>query len=96
MAKVLTGAGAIFCAAHVDRKNRMHGHTWEVIAWWKGKPDAVQKQQQLAEYLAFFDHSILAPSVSWAEDLAAIIKSDLGCDSVDINHPLERLYVRQS
>jgi len=90
--KVMTGAGAILCAAHRDRGGNMHGHTWEVTAWWADKPDALAKQAALTEYLAFFDHSILADSVAWAEDMAQRIMEDLGCAKVEISRPLERLY----
>jgi len=72
----------------------MHGHSWEVVAWWEGKPDAVVKQKELASYLSFFDHSILADSVAWAEDLAGRVAGDLGCVRVEINRPLERIYAR--
>lgn len=89
---VLTGAGAVLCAAHRDRTGNMHGHTWEVTAWWTGKPDALQKQAELNSYLSFFDHSILADSVTLAEDLSRRIAEDLGCERVDIRRPLERLY----
>lgn len=92
----LTGAGAILCAAHRSREGIMHGHTWEIIAWWTGKPDAVEKQKDLVSYLQFFDHSILADSVAWGEDLAARIAEDLGCDMVEVKRPLERIYARHT
>lgn len=92
---MLTGAGAVFCAAHRSREGVMHGHTWEVIGWWTGRPDATAKQAELVKYLSFFDHSILADSMAWAEDLVDRIAKDLGCASVEIRRPLERLYAKK-
>lgn len=92
---MLTGAGAIFCAAHSSRDGVLHGHTWEVIGWWTGRPDATAKQAELVKYLSVFDHSVLADSVAWAEDLADRIAEDLGCASVEIRRPLERLYAKK-
>lgn len=89
---VLTGAGAVLSAAHRDQSGRLHGHSWEVTAWWTGKPDAVAKQSELSNYLSFFDHSLLAQSVSLAEDLAVRIMEDMDCARVDISRPLERIY----
>jgi len=94
MREVLTGAGAIFCAAHLSRSGVLHGHTWEVVGWWTGMPDALGKQAELNEYLQAFDHSLLVESIAWAEDLATQITEDLGCVSVEIRRPLERLYAK--
>lgn len=96
MREILTGAGAIFCAAHHSRDGVLHGHTWEVVGWWTGQPDALKKQAELSGYLHAFDHSLLADSIAWAEDLAAQIAEDLGCVSVEIRRPLERLYAKFS
>lgn len=96
MREVLTGAGAIFCAAHHSRDGVLHGHTWEVVGWWMGMPDALKKQDELSRYLQTFDHSLLSESVAWAEDLAKRIAEDLGCVSVEIRRPLERLYANVS
>lgn len=90
--KVLTGAGAILSAAHRDRNGHLHGHTWEVTAWWAGKPDAVERQKALNDFLWVFDHEALPNSLALAEDLAAHIMEELGCVRVEISRPLERLY----
>ena len=89
---ILTGAGAVLSAAHRDRSGRLHGHSWEVTAWWTGRPDVVAKQAELNSYISFFNHSLLANSVSLAEDLALRIMDDLKCERVDISRPLERIY----
>ena len=67
-----------------------------MTAWWDGKPDAVEKQAELTSYLSAFDHSVLADSVAWAEDLGARVMNDLGCVRVDMRRPLERIYAEIS
>lgn len=90
--KVLTGASAIISAAHRSREGQMHGHTWEVRAWWTGKPDAMQKQAELRSYLSIFDHTVLGDETAWAETLATSICLGMGCVKVEINRPLEGLF----
>lgn len=92
--KASTGVGAVLSAAHRDRDGNMHGHTWEIVAWWDGTPDAMEKQADLNRYLSFFDHSVLADVVAWGEHLGARIAEDLGCVRVEVNRPLERIYAR--
>lgn len=89
---VSTGVGAVLSAAHRDRDGSMHGHTWEIVAWWTGRPDAIEKQAELVKYLSIFDHSVLADGVAWGEKLAEAIMHGLGCVKVDVNRPLERIY----
>lgn len=90
--KSMTGVSAVLSAAHRSREGVMHGHTWEVIAWWTGEPDAVQKQKELQKYLTIFDHTVLADDVAWGETLARAIIHGLGCVKVEVNRPLERIY----
>lgn len=90
--KVLTGAGAILCAAHRGRNYNMHGHTWEITAWWLASPDAVERQETLISYLSEYDHAPLPDAMTTAEGMAQRIMEDLGCVKVEISRPLERLY----
>lgn len=90
--KVLTGARAILSAAHRSREGQLHGHTWEIVAWWDGLPDAVEKQKELNDYLRVFDHSVLADGIAWGEKLAETICVGLDCAKVEINRPLEGIY----
>jgi len=92
--RVSTGVGAVLCAAHRDQNGSLHGHTWEIIAWWAGAPNAGEKRAQLNLYLSCFDHGFLPDSLAWGEHLAARIAQDLGCIRVDVNRPLERIYAR--
>lgn len=70
----------------------MHGHTWEVTAWWTGCPDAVAKQDELTRYLSVFDHTVLADGIAWAEKLAEAILLGMECERVEVRRPLERLH----
>lgn len=90
--RVLTGAGAILSAAHRSRDGNMHGHTWEITAWWEGEPCAVEKQQELTKYLSVFDHTVLADGIAWAESLGRAMICGLECTRVEISRPSERLY----
>jgi hypothetical protein len=90
--KTLTGASAVFSAAHESREGVLHGHTWQVTAWWWGEPDAVQKQKDLRAYLSRFDHTVLPASSAWGEQLGAQVLRDLGCAKVDVSRPLEGIF----
>lgn len=90
--KILTGAGHYLSAAHNSRDGVLHGHTWEIVCWWTGEPDAVAKQAELIEYLRIFDHTVLADGIAWAECLGRAILAGLSCERVEISRPLERLY----
>lgn len=94
--KALTGCGAIFSAAHKSKGGVLHGHTWEVVAWWDGEPCAVEKQRDLEAYLAIFDHTLLADGVAWGEALGKSIALGLGCVRVEVRRPLERIYAEVS
>ena len=90
--KVLTGASAIVAAAHHSKDGRLHGHTWQITAWWTGTPDAVEMQSVLRNYLSRFDHGLLPNELAWAEAFGAQILTDLGCVKVEIARPLEGIF----
>jgi hypothetical protein len=96
--RTLTGVGGIFCAAHRDlATGSLHGHSWEVTAWFTGRPNASHRQEQLAAILRRFDQIELAIERSWGEDTARRIAdrfNDTACVQVDVARPLERLYAR--
>jgi hypothetical protein len=91
-----TGVGGIICAAHKDAAGRLHGHTYEVIAWWPDDGrDALALRRKLDAAIALHDHSELGAERCRGEDLAEIIASMLpGCSEVNVNRPAERLYAR--
>lgn len=90
--RILTGVSAVLSAAHRDRNGNMHGHTWQITAWWDAEPDAVQKQKELKEYLTIFDHHVLSDGVAWGEHLGKAILHGMKCVKVEVNRPLEGIY----
>lgn len=87
-----TGASAIVSAAHRDTSGNLHGHTWEVTAWWREGEDGVKLQRDLEHYLTVFDHTVLGDDVAWGEALAKSILIGLKCVRVEVRRPLERLF----
>lgn len=95
MSSNLTGVGAVLSAAHYGPSGALHGHTWEVVAWFPAGTDALALQRRLEERLASFDHGVLPAELSWAEPFAAYLGAALdGCIGVDVSRPSERLYAR--
>jgi hypothetical protein len=92
--KVWTGASGIISAAHESSEGRLHGHTWEVKAWWLDGRDAVSARQTLAKYLSRFDHTLLPADLARGEALASDILIGLGCAVVDVSRPLEGIFAR--
>lgn len=90
--KVSTGASAIICAAHKSRDGEMHGHTWEVRAWWPEGGCSVERKAELTNYLSVFDHQVLEHELAWGEALATAILLGLQCDKVEVSRQLEGLY----
>lgn len=94
----MTGAGWHFSASHYDAvRKELHGHTYEVMAWWPSEPhrDAVALQQTLRTVLAGFDHKTLPAELGTAEALGrAICGLMTDCIGVDITRPAERLGVK--
>jgi len=93
-----TGAGWYFSCAHKDPiRAEIHGHTYEVIAWWDYELglDAVTLQKQLKFVLDKIDHTTLSDDMTRAEDIAPFIGKQLdGCVGIEIFRPSERLFVR--
>lgn len=94
MSRILTGVGAHFCAAHAGADGILHGHTYEVTAWWQFDGDAVARQAQLTKALEQFDHGTLPANVSLAENLAKSLVLSLDANEVEVRRPLERLYAK--
>lgn len=92
---VQTGVGAIICVSHHDKKGRLHGHTYEVVAWRADNGgDAIDFQKQLVRVCSELDHKVLPGRLARAEDIAAWVKANTDADYVEVNRPLERLYAR--
>lgn len=94
---VFSGVSGIICAAHKSLDGVLHGHTWEITAWWQNDSymvDAEHRQAQLNEFLRHFDHTELPHELLWGELLAEHIGTHIKCDAVDVRRPLERIYAR--
>ena len=98
MPKTLTGVGCIICASHmsVDKKV-MHGHTWEVTAWFRKLKNAACLQKELEVVCERYNHTLLPAEIAWGEALAAEILMRLkvwDCVEVHVSRPLERIYAK--
>lgn len=87
-----TGVTGIVSAAHRSKDGQLHGHTWEIKAWWPAGECAVELKRQLAEYLENFDHQLLGDEVAWGEALGKCMILGLGCCRVEVSRPLEGIY----
>jgi len=93
--EALTGVGWTFCASHRDPiRQELHGHSYEVIAWFKAGPDALVLQAKLRMALEAFDHKTLPDELTRAEALAGALMHLLEAEGVEVNRPLERLYAK--
>jgi hypothetical protein len=98
MSRLLTGVGGYFSAAHRDHETgALHGHTWEVTAWFRKGTDAAIRACRLQGILAEIDHTELPGELAWGEDIAAWVAAkfaDSACVAVDVARPAERIYAR--
>lgn len=90
--KVMTGVSGVISAAHYSRDGNLHGHTWEIKAWWPAGECAVDLKQRLADYLRIFDHTVLGDTVAWGEALGQSLVHGLGCCRVEVSRPLEGFF----
>lgn len=92
------GVGGVFSAAHRDQDNgALHGHSWEVTAWFDAGSDALIRQARLHRLLATIDHTTLPDELSWGADIARWVAekfADPALAQVDVARPLERIYAR--
>jgi 6-pyruvoyl-tetrahydropterin synthase len=87
----LTGIGGIFSASHNSPEGVLHGHSYEVWAWFP-QADARELQERLNEVLAALDHSHLSDELAWGEALAEHLARQLpNCVEVEVRRPLERI-----
>lgn len=93
--KMLTGVGGIICAAHRDAQDRLHGHTYEVRAWFPAGDDALELQLRLKSVLALFCHQELLYELASGEGLCAAIAEQLpDAVGIEVDRPAERLFAR--
>lgn len=92
----MTGVGSYFCAAHRDRDTgQLHGHTWDVVAWFKTSKNAVTLQAELKAALQQFDHAELPEELAWGEAIGIkIIRLLNDCIEVEVRRESERIYAK--
>lgn len=91
----LTGVGGVFSASHHTPEGVLHGHSYEVWAWFVAGDDARNLQSRLHEVLSVLDHAHLPDELAWGEALAEHISKQLpGCREVEVRRPLEKLGAR--
>lgn len=91
----LTGVGGILSVGHTSPEGTAHGHSYEVVVWYRHGHDARILQTHLQTVLGKLDHTVLPDELRTGERLAEQIAGDLpGCIEVEVNRPLERLYAR--
>lgn len=92
----MTGVGCVFSAAHhMPEGGHLHGHSYEVVAWFLAGEDARHLQVRLTAATQPLDHSLLPPELASGEAMAEHIGRNLdGCVEVEVRRPLERIYAR--
>lgn len=91
----LLGVGGVLSVGHNSPEGKPHGHSYEVVAWFRHGHDARILQAHLGTVLAKLDHTVLPDDLALAENLAEHIATQLpGSVEVQVNRPLERLYAK--
>lgn len=92
-----TGVGGTFSASHNSPEGVLHGHSYEVWAWFPAGSDARELKARLETVLAGLDHVLLPDELAWGEALAEHIAARLpGALEVEVRRPLERIGARWS
>lgn len=91
-----SGVTVNFCAAHRSPEGVLHGHSYEVTAWFPNEDhrDARCMKAALVSLLSAWDHSELPDHLSWAEDIAAVVGTLANCVAVEVRRPLEGFHGR--
>src|SRR4028118_1573933 len=99
---MLSGVTGHFSAAHHPPKadplgqQGIHGHTWQVTAWFRNdcRSDVRIPKAALDALLRQWDHKLLPENLSWGEDLAYAIGRLANCVEVEVSRPLEGFHAR--
>lgn len=94
--RTLSGVRAILSAAHVGPEGTIHGHTWEIVAWFlASETDARDLLSLLDAKVGAIDHTMLPHDLSRGEDIARWVGSSLpGCVQVDVSRSAERIFAK--
>jgi hypothetical protein len=83
-ADVMQWAEKHFCASH-EGDGVVHGHTWVVRAYWPyAGADIRDRVERLATWVAKVDHTILPPTLTRSEELAAWFGVAVDAARVDV------------
>jgi 6-pyruvoyl-tetrahydropterin synthase len=86
----LTGVGGTFCASHHTPEGVLHGHSYQVWAYFPDG-DARGLQGALRRELDRLDHSHLPDELAWGEAIAEHLGHMLGAAKVRVTRPLEMI-----
>jgi 6-pyruvoyl-tetrahydropterin synthase len=90
-----SGVGGVLSVGHTGPEGVAHGHSYEVVAWYRHGHDARLLQSYLKVVLDKLDHTVLPDELRLGENIAEHIGTQLpGCVEVEVNRPLERIYAR--
>lgn len=101
MGRTFTGVGGVLSCAHHPVNSdifggELHGHSYEVIAWFTNehREDVRVYQAALNTLLAQWDHKTLPLHLSTGEEIARAVGTLAKCVEVEVRRPLERIYAR--
>lgn len=96
---ILTGVGGVLSCAHEPINadifgGEMHGHSYEVTAWFANDDGADVRMFKKAfeTLLATMDHKTLPPELATGEAIARRFGLLAKCVKVEVRRPLERIY----
>lgn len=96
---VLTGVRGVFSASHKDPMTQaLHGHDYEVVAWFKGEPfrDFGVLRETLGAVLTAWDHTTLSDELWSAEAIGKALMAVLDIEAVEVNRPAIGHFVKMS
>lgn len=96
--KTETGITTHICCAHKDEDGGLHGHTWQITAWFVAGGDAEELREDLIRAAEVLDHKELLPPLHSGEGIAGAVLESLGtyCLRVEVSRPLEGIHARVS
>lgn len=97
--ETLTGVTGVLSCAHppVNAEifgGEIHGHSYEVTAWFTEGGDVRVYQAALDSMLKQWDHKTLPPELATAEAISRAVLRLVGCKEVEVRRPLERYHAK--
>lgn len=90
------GVTSHFSAAHRSPEGEMHGHSFQVTAWFTNddRRDIRCMKAALDTMVSQWDHKELSADLSWGEDIARAVGTLANCVEVLVSRPLEGFHAR--